>query len=326
MLISIQNVCNFVVLANPSKLTRKEILEANQTTPFTHYMICILNRLRIKPNSITHDDEFTNFIIMEQVDEYNWKKHKFSFLAKFGNEKAVLESDGKEVSLTLESGRKEIFENIFTFLSMISYGNEEIHQYIEHLLNLNVQYIGQTEISNGQYLRFKGHEKINIVSNEIIENQPEKEIIMKLMSFQKPFTSAMLIPEIESDDSRRDWLPDGGLLENMPFDDWKTLVEGTLIKYYDPKYNKHFTKNFPSDKHTSYSYFYENNIRSVSVETHEEYMAHKTGNDNVPYTRMKLIEYSLKNEEQGIFLHDNNNHTLDKFNKFLNVKQHPREK
>lgn len=288
-------------------------MDANKIHPFTHYMICTLNRLRIKPNSITENNGFTSFIIMEQINEYDWKEHKFSFLAMFNNEKATLQSNGKEIYLILESGRKEVFENLFTFLSMISYNNYEIHKHIEYLLNLNVLYIGQTEMKQGQYLRFKGHEKINKVSNEIIENKPEKEIIIKLMSFQKPFTTAMILPNIFSDDYRMDWLPGGGLLENMPYDDWKTLVEGTLIKYFKPKYNVHFKDNFPSERHTSYSYFYDKNIRSVSVEIHEEYMAHKTGNKNVPYTRIKLIEYSLSNDEDGTFLHNNEEQDLDNF-------------
>jgi hypothetical protein len=321
VLISIRNVCNFIILSTPSNLEKKEILKINQTHPFTHYMICTLNRLRIKPDSIKENNNITNFTILEQINEYEWKEHNFTFLAMFNDEKVTLKSDGKIVSLTLESGKKEIFENLFTFLGMISYNNPEIHKYIEQFLYLDVQYIGQTEMRHGQYLRFKGHEKINKVSNEIIENKPNKEVIIKLMSFQKPFTSAMTHPDILSDDSRRDWLPDGGLIENMPNSDWKTLIEGTLIKYFNPKYNVHYKDNFPSERHSSYGYFFDKNIRSVSVETHEEYMAHKTGNDNVPYTRIRLIEYLLKNDEDGAFLHDNNKQDMDELINIYNKTQ-----
>lgn len=304
MHVSIRTVCNFVISVPPSRLKSKEILEINKTYPFSHYMICTLNRLRIKPNSIITNGMLTNFIILEQINEYEWKEHAFSFLGIINNKKITIQSTGKEVNLIHENGQVEYFENIFLFLIKISYKNNEIHTFIEKFLLLNIEYIGQTEISKG-YLRFKTHEKKNDITDEIIESYPHKEVIVKLMSFPKPFTSAISDLNAKNDNFRMDWLPGGSLLEKIPIDNLKTLIEGTLIKYFMPKHNIHYKNNFPSITHTGYKYFYEKDIRSVSVELHEENMAYKSGNENVPYTRTRLIEYSLCNDNNEIYLHNN---------------------
>lgn len=316
MLVSIRTVCNFVISVPPSRLKSKEILEINKIYPFSHYMICTLNRLRIKPNSITINGILTDFIILEQINEYDWKEHKFSFLGIINNEKITIESTGKEVNLINENGQVEYFENIFLFLIKISYNNSEIHDYIENFLLLNIEYIGQTEISKG-YLRFKTHEKKNDITDEIIENYPHKEVIVKLMSFQEPFTSAISDLNMENDNFRMDWLPNGSLLKNIPIDHLKTLIEGTLIKYFMPEHNVHYKKNFPSITHTGYKYFFEKDIRSVSVELHEENMAYKSGNNNVPYTRTRLIEYLLCNDDNNIFLHNNKEQNGDELIKII---------
>lgn len=219
--------------------------------------------------------------------------------------------EGKSIIINDSLGGSIYCESVFIFLDTFgSYFGW--HERIEPLLLLDVQYIGKTEITE-KYLRFKGHEKILKVSSEIIENRPNKEVLVKLLSFQPPYINGMTIPEIQSDDSRTDWYIGGGLIEKMPFDDWKSVVEGTLIKYFQPKYNIQYKDNYPSESHTSYKYFYDKNVRSIIVELHEEYMAHKTGNDKVPYTRTRLIQYALKFDDSGIHIMDNDNQNTDNF-------------
>lgn len=311
MLVSIGNVCNFVCLATPTNLEKEEIRELNDRHPFTHYMVCQIDRLRIKNESIKHGDEVIEFTICQQRDEFNWHEHAFHMSRKSEGAILTLSVDGKSVVLESSDGGKHCFETVFLFLDMVgsAYG---WHKAVENLLMLDVQYIGKTEIKEG-YLRFKGHEKINKVANEIIENRPNKEIVVKLLCFQKPFTNAMIVPEIDSDDERDDWYPGGGLIENLPINDWKSSVEGALIKYFQPGYNVHYKDNYPSERHTSYTYLYENNIRSIFVELHEEYMAHTTGNENVPYTRIRMIQYPLSKDDSGVYLLDNANQEINIF-------------
>jgi len=320
MLVSFNTVLDFICLAEPNKLKRKEIVEVNKTKPFTHYQVCEYNRLRIKPNSVINTEEHIRFIVSKQLNEFDWEEHEMFMQASHQGITASMEIRGKSVVIHNSNGGEEGFETVFMFLEMV--GSQMMwHKRVEHLLELKVMYIGQTEITGGSYLRFDGHEKISKVANDIISNRPEKEVIVKLMSFQKPSAMAMMHPDIESDDSRDDWMPGGGLLENTPKDDWKTVIEGTLINYFYPEFNVHYRDNFPSDKHTKYTYFYENNVRSVCVELHEEYRAYITGSDKVVPKRVRLIEYALRKNDTGVMLTDNENQMSDAFYEALVPKK-----
>lgn len=310
MLVSFNTVLDFICLAEPNQLKRKEIVEVNKVKPFTHYQVCEFNRLRIRPESVVNTPEYITFVVSKQLNEFDWEEHEMSMQASNQGITASMEIRGKSVIIHNSNGGQKGFETVFMFLEMT--GSEMgWHNHIGHLLDLKVMYIGQTEITDGAYLRFDGHEKISKAANDIISNRPEKEVIVKLMSFQKPFIRVMVLPEVDSDDSRSDWKPSGGLLENTPKDDWKTVIEGTLIKYFYPEFNVHYRDNFPSDKHTKYAYFYQNNVRSVCVELHEEYRAYITGSDKVSSKRVRLIEYALQKDDSGVMLVDNENQMPD---------------
>lgn len=314
MLLSLCNVCDRVALATPSSIEREEgrklILEANSIRPLTHYMICESDRLRIKDGSFSSRDGRANFILLQQKTEFDWETHEIEIPSVINGVKFSLSLDGPNVSMNFENGHLEWFDNTFLFLEILASaigGAESLRE----VLRLTVQYIGQTEISS-DYIRFDGHEKLNTISNDIIALRPHREVWVKLLSFQNPFFTVITIPEIDSP-LRTDWLPGGGLLENLPFDEWKTIVEGALIKYFQPELNKHYKHNFPSDRHTSYKYFYEHNFRSVIVELHEEYRSYITGNKKAPYTKIKFIEFALLSDDKGPYLHDNSKQDLDEY-------------
>lgn len=312
MLVSFNTVLDFICLAEPNQLKRKEIVEVNKVKPFTHYQVCEFNRLRIKPESVVNTKEYIRFVVSKQLNEFDWKEYELFMQATHEGVTVSMEIRGKSVVIHDSNGSEQGFETVFIFLEMV--GSEMgWHKHLEDLLNIKVMYIGQTEITDGPYLRFDGHEKISKVANDIISNRPEKEVIVKLMSFQPPFARVMMIPEIASDDSRSDWMPGNGLLEDVPKEDWKTVIEGTLIKYFYPEFNVHYRDNFPSDKHTKYKYFYEKNIRSVCVELHEEYRAYITNSGKVGPKRIRLIEYALKKDDSGVMLVDNSNQMSDSF-------------
>ncbi|MBP3946751.1 hypothetical protein [Psychrobacter sp. K31L] len=267
MLVSFYTVLDFVCLAEPNQLRQKEIIEINKSKPFTHYQVCEFNRLRIRTESVINKHEYIKFVVSKQLNEFDWEENEMIMQAFDQGITASMEIRGKSVVIHYSDGFEIGFETVFMFLEKTG-SDMGWHEHIGHLLNLKVMYIGQTEITDGTYLRFEGHEKINKVANDVISNRPEKEVIVKLMSFQSPSTRTIMLPEIDSNDSAIDLMPKGELSKNIPKDDWKTVIEGTLIKYFSPEFNVHYRDNFPSEKHTKYNYFYDNNIRSVCVELH----------------------------------------------------------
>lgn len=318
MLLTIRNLSNHCALITPDDLKTKDnlekILRYNKEHPFTHYMVCETNRLRIRSQDIIHKKDHILFTVMEQRDEFNWDKHKFGMPLFDGANKITMSIEGSIVVLTNQNNHREWFSSVFLFLEFMCRASQ-VTEELNHLLKLDIQYIGQTELDK-KYIRFKGHEKIVRATSEIIAKKPNKESWLYLLSFNKPFFSVLSIPEQPSKE-RYDWLPGGGLLEEIPRKQWKTLVEATLIHYFKPELNVHFKDNFPSDRHDSYKYFYEKEIRSVYVELRGEFMPYVIGSEHTPYTHSRMIEYVLGKDDSGVLIHDNKHQNIDHLLKVL---------
>jgi hypothetical protein len=298
LLLTLGNLSNHCALVTPSDIDNKEnmekILGFNKEHQLTHYMVCECNRLRIKPENITHKEDHIRFTVFEQINEFDWKPHEFSMPLFNGTSKMNMNVEGANVILTNQHGKKEWFVNTFIFLEFIS-RSLGLTEQLNHILKLNIQYIGQTELDE-KYCRFKGHEKVVKASSDIIAKKPHKESWLYLLSFNDPFFNVMYIPEVNSSE-RHDWVPGGGLLEDMPAKQWKTIVEATMINYFKPELNVHYKDNFPSERHDGYKYFYDKNIRSIFVELRAEYMPYVIGNENAGYTHCRIIEYLLSKDD-----------------------------
>lgn len=314
MLLTICNVSNFILLSTPRNIEnlegRQRLIEENRLHPLSHYMICESDRLRVRADSVVNSDSKICFTVKQQVNEFEWLDHQIEMPAVIEGRRFEMVVEGPVVSLLTADGRKTWFDNTFLFLEMLA---SEIgaSDSLAEILKLTVMYIGQTEISD-TYVRFDGHEKLNAVFGEVVDKRPHREVWVKMLSFKPPFTNMLSLPEIDSP-FRGDWLPGGGLLENLPPVQLKNAVEGVLIKYFQPILNVQLKKNFPSDRHTSYKYFYEQHIRSIVVELHEEWRSYITGNHEAPYTKTKIIEYALSKDDVGTFLHDNSKQDFDEF-------------
>lgn len=312
MLLTIGTICDYILLSTPRNLERREgrerLIEENKGHPFSHYMICESDRLRIDPESIVHDHEKISFTLKQQISEFKWQDHQIEMPAVLSGTAIHMSVEGPNISITAPGHDALTFDSTFLFLEMLASGIGASDS-IAEVLKLTVMYVGQTEITDS-YIRFDGHEKLNSVYGDVVAVRPHREVWVKLLSFQNPFTTMLSVPEIESS-FRKDWLPGGGLLENLPADQMTNAIEGVLIKYFQPELNVQLKKNFPSDRHTSYKYFYENNIRSIFVELHEEFRSYVTGNKTTPYTRVTMIEFALSSDDKGPYLHDNSRQYVD---------------
>jgi hypothetical protein len=306
MLITICNLSNFVFLTTPKKLenpqVRQKLIEVNREHPLTHYMICESDRLRVLPGSIVNDELVIYFTVMRQVSEFSWEDHHLAISSEICGNRCELFIKNSSICIACADGSVEVFDNVFVLLDWLGSGTSATDSLVD-LLRLTVMYVGQTEI-NEKYMRFDGHEKLNVALSDVVEKRPHREVWVKLLYFQKPFLKALSLPEIESP-FRADAFPKGGLVENIPVGQLKNAIEGVLIKYFQPPLNVQLKNNFPSDRHTSYKYFYELNIRSIIVELRGEWRSYVTGNDVAPYTKIKLIEYALLADDVGTFIHDN---------------------
>ena len=308
---------NYRLVIKPSDIKKKDnilsILEINQQKEFTHYMICEMNRLRIKQESIFYRENNIYFSVFEQRNEFDWYEHTFGIPAEHKTGLLKMSVEDNKIKLYNDFGELSFYSVIqfLEHLNQVLAFNDDL----KRILSLNVRYIGQTEL-NLKYIRFDGHEKILEVTSEIIDNKPNKEAWIILFNFNIPICNSFIGSGIEGN-FRNDWLPDGTLINDLPKKDWKNIVEGALINYYQPKLNRHFKDNFPSNTHISYKYFYNKDIRSIIVELKGEYSSYFLGNEEVKYTQSTLIQYSLKSIDNNVFLLDNNEQNIDTLIKVL---------
>lgn len=309
MLISLTTVLQRVLLADTNNLSSKEVLKLNKETPFTHYQVCEYNRLRIREKHIEHHEDLILFRISRQINEYEWDSHEFYIPRMSQQGQISMRVNAAAVIIRFDNGAEMGFPDVFTFLMQMGlwFGRND---QLNGLLDLDVMYIGQTTIGDNGYLRFHNHEKILKFSGDIIKKRPEKEVVIKLMSFGSPNVISQLIPEIDSDDSRADWM-NGELANSFPQDQWKTIIEAALINYFNTDvYNKNYVNHFPLPSHC-YKYFYERNIASICVELQEEYMAYRTLKKGKDPKRVRLIRYALDPEYKEPLDINNDNQISD---------------
>lgn len=312
MLVTYGNVCSYTMLLSAhqasSVIGKSALLQANQEQPLTHYMICTCNRLKIDSSSIQSGADHISFSLKEQTGDESWQSYEFSMPAIIDGEKASLGVNGATVVLSGESGSNLSFDNAFVFMaSIVDLLDPPVD--LSKFLRLKCVYVGQTE-PRQDYIRLHGHEKVQQALAEIVHHEPHKEAFIKLLGFQPAFCNAFFIAGI-TNELRTDWIPNGGLLENVPPEQRSNIIEGALINYFKPHLNVKLKHNFPCSTHTSYSYFYERDFRSVIVELHEDYRPYVTYSDEAPPRKIFFIEYKISADDNGAFIHDNSVQDLD---------------
>lgn len=300
MLVSLCYVSKYVFLATTDAVetdkVQKLLRRTNNEHPLSHYMICESDRLRIDERSILNLVDSISFTVKQQVSIDSWKDHTLSFPAMICGRNSVLRVEGPTVWIHSDDGRSVHFPNVATFIQMLAQAKFIIPTAeLEDLIRLHVVYVGRTTISQRR-LRLRGHEKIQASLSEIVAHRPHRELWIKLMAFQPPFIIAAAVPEINSK-WRDDWMPGKGLLEKLPVQQAVSVIEGALIRYFEPKMNIQFKNLFPSRAHKSYKYLYQKSIRSIRIELHEEWMIYSTGSDKVAFKKRHSMAYSIAKDK-----------------------------
>lgn len=308
---------NFYALtASPYELNNKEhrerILEKSKEYDFSHYFICEYNRIIIKENSIKWDSHIITFIFMKQISATEWKEYPFAIQNNFNGIPVNMSIENNNIILTsLITGHSEIFLNVYTFIEFLhTFSSLNLTTYFKEILQykLTVRYIGQTEITE-DYFRFENHEKISEISNYILEYKPQMQVLVIFSDFKIQQSIIANLDFLEKDEK----------VKNIPSDVRKNIVEAALIRYFNPILNDKFTDSFPSNKHSSYDYFYKNGLTNIAIEFRNEHRAYTIGNENIPYSKSKIIHFELiKNDSEYNFFNKlEHTHDLDDFVKLM---------
>lgn len=138
-------------------------------------------------------------------------------------------------------------------------------------LDFEVLYVGQAFGENGKRItvdRLKKHEKAQRIYFDTQQRFPDYEVWFISMTFQ-PLLITMFKPWGDVDDSKfEEQLEHYNMVTETPmtFDQQVTVMEASLIKYFDTReYNKEYL-NFPTRSHTDYDECYKLDFNSAGFE------------------------------------------------------------
>jgi hypothetical protein len=235
------------------------------------YLVCQRNRIGIKQEYIKTDENSID--LRFEV----WEKDE-KFVVSFG-----LENQFETTDLTIKS------EYPYTYFELKNNSGETVYadkpSYIldnshddnsrfkiiprPSFLDLEILYIGRATRNSSKPVidRLVGHNKLQEAYLHANRSSPDKEIFIVLCAFVAGahiFKSGTIKTKKEFEEKDKDRLNNfiSGKLK-LTAKEEASLAEAALIKYFQPKYNKHHKSTFPTPKNLSYNIIYKLDIKSI---------------------------------------------------------------
>lgn len=123
----------------------------------------------------------------------------------------------------------------------------------EDLLDLNVVYVGKSEDVHGAVSnRLPAHSTLQRILADVHDFRPDLEIVVVLFRPERYTTLTAILPGKNNLPTNAERVVEA----MMPVLDRTTAIsvaEASMIRLFEPEYNVHYKKTFPSQRHTSYS-------------------------------------------------------------------------
>ncbi|MFA0710212.1 hypothetical protein AB4615_02130 [Vibrio splendidus] len=143
------------------------------------------------------------------------------------------------------------------------------------LRNLEVVYVGMSYADGKRTAkdRLQSHSTLQTVLSDINHDEPDTEALIIMVEFTPQQTLISFDgtdggPKIEDD---RDVVSDvNKQLSNITRDQQISLIEASLIRYFQPFYNEKYKNNFPKSSHKILTELYDIDFGAISVELNTE--------------------------------------------------------
>ena len=174
---------------------------------------------------------------------------------------------------------------------------------IVRALKFEVLYVGQAFGESGERLamdRLKEHSTLQRIYFEYMRLHPNKEVWILLNSFKKQKIMSMAQSQCSKADDDKHM--QAIFEKEIPEDQLINIIEGTLIRYFQPEYNVQLKESFPCPRHSSYNECYKLDYNSVSVACTFDQSGGDfgfiIGTNASGYKRDHLISYTFHNETE----------------------------
>lgn len=242
--------------------------EFNGDYPCHIYFICRRPRVMIVPDKcyFKSDSMELTFSIQKQ---FEFHEHKLSV-------RTIEDRSDFNLISKYPYNKFQIFKSgniVFEAKSSLYY-NRYLKKYNTDM-DLEVLYIGQSYGVNGARTspdRLKQHPTLQKIYSEAIQNNPDHEIWLNLISFERimitSFDGINKYPEVNRDNNVKRASTAMHKFVTNKLNEKQTInfTEASLIKYFKPEYNIEYKDKFPNPSHKSYSECYDLDVNSVCFE------------------------------------------------------------
>lgn len=260
------NLDKMMILQQPELKIVNETKYFDEDSPCHLYFICKRPRITIDPDNFEVTKEYIKLTFnIQRKNKFEVKEYKFT--NTFSRDDIKLKSEYPNNIFQLYTDDEILVDaKVAPFLQTLIR---------EDFLDLEVLYIGQSYGVEGARTapdRLMSHSTLQGIYAEAIINNPDSEIYLALASFTQ--INIMMMDgrtkftdeELDEDAIRRPIVNDKLNWEGISEQQKINFTEASLIKYFQPKYNKIYKDSFPNPAHKTYSECYELDINAVCIE------------------------------------------------------------
>lgn len=262
------------------------------------YTICTRPRIKIDINSIIIEEkEITGFFtfLTELDNKIPFWIHKKSFFEDFKYFKRSLE---KPDFIEVYSNTDELISTFPEVLLPCTFSRFGDNKYFT---DLKVVYVGQAYGESGErdaITRLKSHSTLQKILSDINATDYNQEVLICLFRYSDPRYILSMDghgnPKITGDvDLNR-----ASTLMSTPPEEKNniTVVEASLIRFFQPKYNKIFKDSFPSTNQKMLHHCYNYDFSGIVTEIDTEDLSISLFSDYVKSSWHHIAKFDLHNE------------------------------
>lgn len=272
-----------MVISRYNDLTSEFIGNLNSTEPFNLYMVLRTHRITLSKEKTTLTDKGTLLLAYRvHIKGKNLEESiEIKFNTELDNKKILIESEypfshfiikydgnivcGGYVDQFIRNLRSNKIEDNY---HLIEFPKDNLEY-----LNMELLYIGQSQGRKKERTaleRLKSHSTVLDILSKESAKDPDCQILIGLINFE-PISLMTMMPDslnnLENEGNPNTVKTFKELLGSARLrKESINILEAALIKYFRPIYNEKFIDTFPSKSHSSYQFYYDNNIHSISVE------------------------------------------------------------
>jgi len=232
------------------------------------YVICVRKELRFVPNSLVRQDNR----LSGQFEVHSKgliSKIPFEIPAGYPAELQAVVSDFPYRMIEIIDSNSEVVRFFSNFAVAILSGISLQPEY-----SYEVVYVGQA-YGNGNrsaFDRLKKHETLQKILADIVANDPSQEPMVFLFQYEPATLITSINPFISPQVSdEEDTAHTVHLLNNPPTEkECVSIAESALINYFQPKYNKIYRGNYPSERLKILKSCYDLDFAALTVEMNIE--------------------------------------------------------